>query len=304
MGLDATFLSKRGEGARPRLRVSVRQGGAARTPIDARVDCDRRHAQGVARRTRRQRRRTCPGRRRHRLRQRNGPQPSPRTARLMTAPLQFHFDFSSPYGYLAAERIEALAAKHGRGVEWRPMLLGAVFKITGTQPLTFVPLKGDYTRARPAAYRPLSWHRVPDAVEVSDRHPGAGAHRRLAARRRRPTLRTARQGALSRVTSSHDRDISDPDIAAEVAAEAGVDRSAARAAVDDRDQGHAETRRRGGDRRGVFGSPFVVVDGEPFWGLDRFEPDRALACDGRVLTTWPNSCSIASPNRATRTSLH
>ena len=23
--------------------------------------------------------------------------------------------------------------------------------------------------------------------------------------------------------------------------------------------------------RGVFGSPYVVVDGEPFWGMDRFE---------------------------------
>jgi 2-hydroxychromene-2-carboxylate isomerase len=32
---------------------------------------------------------------------------------------------------------------------------------------------------------------------------------------------------------------------------------------------------------GVFGSPFVVVDGEPFWGLDRFEQiDRWLATGG------------------------
>ena len=51
-------------------------------------------------------------------------------------PLQFHFDFSSPYGYLASERIETLAARHRARVEWRPMLLGAVFKVAGTQPLT------------------------------------------------------------------------------------------------------------------------------------------------------------------------
>ncbi|MDQ2915565.1 MAG: 2-hydroxychromene-2-carboxylate isomerase, partial [Pseudomonadota bacterium] len=43
----------------------------------------------------------------------------------MPAPLEFHFDFSSPYGYLAAEKIEALATRYGRGVDWRPMLLGA-----------------------------------------------------------------------------------------------------------------------------------------------------------------------------------
>ena len=46
----------------------------------------------------------------------------------MTAPLEFWFDFSSPYGYLAAQRIEALAQRHGRSVDWRPMLLGVVFK--------------------------------------------------------------------------------------------------------------------------------------------------------------------------------
>ena len=45
----------------------------------------------------------------------------------MAAPLAFWFDFSSPYGYLAAQRIEALAARHGRGVDWHPMLLGVAF---------------------------------------------------------------------------------------------------------------------------------------------------------------------------------
>ena len=32
----------------------------------------------------------------------------------MAAPIDFYFDFSSPYGFVAAQRIEALAAKHGR----------------------------------------------------------------------------------------------------------------------------------------------------------------------------------------------
>ena len=54
----------------------------------------------------------------------------------MPDPLQFHFDFSSPYGYLASEKIEALAARHGRRIDWRPMLLGVAFKATGSQPLT------------------------------------------------------------------------------------------------------------------------------------------------------------------------
>ena len=64
----------------------------------------------------------------------------------MSAKLDFYFDFSSPYGYIASHKIDALAARHGREVEWRPILLGAVMKITGGQPLPNVPLKGHYAR--------------------------------------------------------------------------------------------------------------------------------------------------------------
>ena len=62
----------------------------------------------------------------------------------MAAPIEFYFDFSSPFGYLASEKIDQLAAKHGREVMWRPYLLGAVFKITGGVPTMLVPIKGDY----------------------------------------------------------------------------------------------------------------------------------------------------------------
>src|SRR3546814_12790894 len=64
----------------------------------------------------------------------------------MPAPIDFYFDFSSPYGYLAAEQVDALAARHGRGVAWRPILLGVVFQQTGGQPLLNIPLKGGYAR--------------------------------------------------------------------------------------------------------------------------------------------------------------
>jgi 2-hydroxychromene-2-carboxylate isomerase len=49
----------------------------------------------------------------------------------MAAPIDFYFDFSSPYGYFASTRIDALAARYGRKVVWRPFLLGAAMKITG-----------------------------------------------------------------------------------------------------------------------------------------------------------------------------
>lgn len=64
----------------------------------------------------------------------------------MPAPIEFFFDFASPYAYFAAHRIDAIAAKHGREVEWRPFMLGAAFKATGMMPLTEQPLRGDYAR--------------------------------------------------------------------------------------------------------------------------------------------------------------
>src|SRR3546814_4556514 len=62
------------------------------------------------------------------------------------APIDFYFDFASPYGYLAATRIDGLAGRHGRTVRWRPMMLGAAMKVTGGRPLTSIPLRDEYTR--------------------------------------------------------------------------------------------------------------------------------------------------------------
>jgi 2-hydroxychromene-2-carboxylate isomerase len=62
-------------------------------------------------------------------------------------PLNFYFDFISPYGWFASRRVEEIAARHGRTVEWHAMLLGvSVLKVMGLKPLLDTPLKGDYAR--------------------------------------------------------------------------------------------------------------------------------------------------------------
>ena len=43
----------------------------------------------------------------------------------MPQPIEFFFDFSSPYGYLASRKIDAIGAKHGREVVWKPVLTSA-----------------------------------------------------------------------------------------------------------------------------------------------------------------------------------
>jgi len=46
--------------------------------------------------------------------------------------LAFYYDISCPYAYLASRQIETLAAHHGATLEWRPILLGGVFKALGS----------------------------------------------------------------------------------------------------------------------------------------------------------------------------
>ena len=88
--------------------------------------------------------------------------------------------------------------------------------------------------------------------------------------------------ALYRAFFVEGLDISKPDVAAEVAGEQGFDAAAARAAIDD--PAIKDALKREVDAAiaaGVFGSPFVIVDGEPFWGLDRFDQiERWLATGG------------------------
>src|SRR5687767_7400842 len=46
--------------------------------------------------------------------------------------LDFWFDYSCPYAYLGSTQVEALAARTGASLSWRPMLLGGVFRAAGT----------------------------------------------------------------------------------------------------------------------------------------------------------------------------
>jgi len=186
-------------------------------------------------------------------------------------PIEFYFDFSSPYGYLAAQRIDALAEKYGRTVQWRPTLLGVVFKQTGAAPLTEIPVKGPYSKhdfERSARYFGIEFN-MPPTFPIPSQAP---ARIVLWARQQDPAAAARAAKALYRAFFVEGLDISKPDVAAEVAGRAGFDAAAARAAIDDPAIKDALKREvESAIAAGVFGSPFVIVDGEPFWGNDRFD---------------------------------
>ncbi len=187
----------------------------------------------------------------------------------MNAPLDFYFEFASPYGYLASTQIDALAARHGRTVAWRPIMLGAAFKATGARPLTQTPLKGPYLlHDVPRFARLLGVPLTLPPVMPMNSLAASRACVWLAEEDDEQARRLAR--ALFHAHWGEGRDLAAPEAVADVAQGLGIARDDLLAAVaDPRIKDRLKAQTQAAIERGVFGSPFIFVDGEPFWGADR-----------------------------------
>ena len=198
-----------------------------------------------------------------------------------SSPIRFYFDFSSPYAYLAATRIDTLCRQHGRDVDWRPVLLGIVFRETGNRPLMEQPVKGDYARhdlGRCARYLGLPFV-FPETFPFAS-VAAARAVYWLKDRNEALAHRLAR--ALFDAAFGSGRDISTVAAVIEIAASAGVERAElARALQEPAVKARLRTEIQSAIAVGVCGAPFFLVDGEPFWGADRLDHvERWLAAGG------------------------
>ena len=193
----------------------------------------------------------------------------------MAKAIDFYFDFSSPYGFLASEQIEALAARHDRTVNWHPILLGAVFKVTGQAPLVMAPVKGDYATmdfARSAREHKIDF-KMPDTFPIGSVAASRASWWLL--NHEDPTIQAKSADfihACYRAYFSEGRDITNVDVLSGIATSMGIDATAMTTACGEqsvkdllRNQVNAAI------ERGVFGSPIIIVDDEMFWGHDRLE---------------------------------
>lgn len=191
-------------------------------------------------------------------------------------PIEFYFDFASPYGFLAAMQIDRIV----RPVVWRPFLLGAVYKEVGQSPLDR-RAKRDYIIKVDA---PRMARRIGLALEIPHRFP---EHSLPPSRafywidRQDPAAAVAHAKAAYRLYWLEGRSTADPDAAAEAGQIVGLARDALLAGIQEPSVKERLARENvDAIAKGVFGSPFFVADGEPFWGSDRIE----LLC-----TAHPNS---------------
>ena len=189
----------------------------------------------------------------------------------MTASVEFYFDFASPYGYLASERIERIAEQHGRSVRWRPFLVGAAMKVSERKPLAWVPLVGEYAVhdvKRFARYWSIPFV-IPSHWPVATVN-ACRAFYLLEETDHDVAKQLAR--ALYRAYFRNDRDISDPESVIAVASELGHDQTKVAGGIrTDRIKQKLRAINDEALARGVFGSPFFIVDSESFWGADRLE---------------------------------
>lgn len=184
--------------------------------------------------------------------------------------IEFFFDFGSPYSYFVSTRIDALAQRHGRKVVWRPVLLWAVLKAQELPPPFKHPLKESYLRRdteRCARFYDLPF-RLPSHFPASSHLP-ARAFCWLQANA--PALATPFAKRFFAAYFVEDVGISDAAAVADVLMQVtGESAETARAALSDIAAKNAlQASVALAVERGVWGVPFIVIDGEPFFGADR-----------------------------------
>jgi 2-hydroxychromene-2-carboxylate isomerase len=188
----------------------------------------------------------------------------------------FFYDLGSPYAYLAAERLNAVFAETpGEPPEWRPILLGGLFKRFGRDSWARGAGREQGMREverRAAAYGlpPVSWPEPfpPNTLLVMR----AATYAKEIARAASFSLAAFRQAFVA------GRDLTEPDNVLLAAAAAEMHPRAVLAAIerDSVKRALREATEVAGDL-GVRGVPSVVVGGRVFWGDDRLEEAAALS---------------------------
>lgn len=192
----------------------------------------------------------------------------------MPAPLEFWFEFASPYSYLAAEEIEDKTRAANVSLVWRPFLLGPIFAAQGwtDSPFNLYPAKG--------AYMWRDMERLCRSKGIDWRRPSVFPRSGLLAARLATALEATNSiaafvKAVYRANFSQDRDISDPAVLKEALHSLSLDHEEYfQRAAEDSVKTLLRARTDEALRRGVFGAPSFVVKDELFWGGDRL--DQAL----------------------------
>jgi 2-hydroxychromene-2-carboxylate isomerase len=196
--------------------------------------------------------------------------------------IEFFFDCSSPWTYLAFHNIQPLAREFGVPIAWRPILVGGIFN--AINPSVYVSRDRPVPeKARYMAKDLADWARVaglsitwpPSVFPVNSVKAMRGCVYLGEAHGNAAMVPFAR--AVFEAYWGEDRDISQDDVLADICARAGVDAGALMEGIGGpgiKDRLKANTDE--AMRRGGFGSPTMFVNGtDMYFGNDRLPLVRA-----------------------------
>ena len=187
--------------------------------------------------------------------------------------LRFHFDFISPYAYLAWTQLGALVARHAStdaacalAIEPVPILFAALLDANRTKGPAEIPSKRAYMwKDTMRSARALGVPFVPPPA-----HPfNPLLALRVASLAMDHEERVALVDAIFRACWERGLAISDPRVVEHAANEAKLDGAAlVRAAATPDAKARVKDATDAALAAGIFGVPTMVIDGEMFWGLD------------------------------------
>ncbi len=198
------------------------------------------------------------------------------------AHIDYYFATLSPYTYLAGNRFEEVAQKHGATVTYKPLDVITLFGRTGgTPPKDRHPNRQEYRAQElvrqakkhglPFNLKPAHWptNAAPSSYAIiAAQSAGGGDLGKLV-------------HSILRAVWAEDKDIAQDDVVKACLTEAGFDPSLADSGLLSGAETYAANLEEAVNA-GVFGAPFYIVDGDQrFWGQDKIE-DLDLLLSGQL----------------------
>ena len=188
----------------------------------------------------------------------------------MNKTVEFFYDFGSPTVYLAATQLPDIAASVGATIDWRPMLLGGVFKSTGNQSPVVVPAKAAYMNNDLKRF--AKRYGVPFRFNQHFPINTLALMRGAVACQDDVVVSSTYRDAIFMAIWVEARNLNEPDVIGQVLSDAGLDPAELMNRIGQqtvKDQLIANTEE--AVNRGVFGAPTFFVGEQMFFGQDRLD---------------------------------
>jgi 2-hydroxychromene-2-carboxylate isomerase len=183
--------------------------------------------------------------------------------------VEFYYDFSSPYTYIASTRIEKICEDNGAELEWKPFLLGGLFNDTGVKPAIEIGNKFAYVKRDTqdtARYYGVEF-KFPEVFPLNSVKSMRGA---FAAAEKDKLIEYNHE--MFRLFWTEGWDLSKDDVLRKAVAGVGLDSEWFISRIGEqeiKDRLRHETSKAAA--RGAFGAPTIFIGDKMFWGNDRLD---------------------------------